>query len=289
MRNRIYHTVNAVVLILTAPCLYMVIKELFLGFRSPAEAGGMWLPAGAVFTAVVLLTKAVRFYFIILEKQPGMGRFVRLHLKTTLVSLLIPFKAGELFRMYCFGTALGSVRTGFFLTLVDRYFDTVPLLLLLTGAAAVGGSRVPGLVWCLFLFMALATVAYAVFPSTYRYLNRFLIVNTVSGKGVAALKWLRRMKGWHSYIRELVGGREAVLILFSCFAWGAEYAALFCLAEWAGEYFSPGDFFDYINSVLTGGVSDLGRMYIGISSVLLLTASAAVCCTAALGRGRKGI
>ena len=271
MRKGLGYVIRAAVLVLTAWFLHGY-AVFFL-----KEGRGNWeirwtLAAGLLLTGLVLFIKAVRFYFVVLEKRLSLPAFIRLYFETALVSIVLPFKAGELYRMYSFGEKLNDLKTGCLLVLVDRYFDTVPLMALLAGGAALGTNQVPGVVWLLFLFLAMATAAYMMFPSSYRYANQFLMVNVESPRGLAALGVLRKLKQWFLYLRELIRGRELILLFLSTVSWLTEYAAFGCLMRGLGFVYSAGDFIAYIDSVLTAEGSLYGRAYDGIRAVILVVA-----------------
>lgn len=271
MRGRFCRIADAAVGLLCLPFLYGSLRTLFLYVKNLGEPGASawWFAAGLAFTALVLALKAARFYLVALETRPELRGFAGLYGKTTFVSLLLPRKSGEFYRMYCCGRMFGGMRAGCLAVLADRYFDTVPLLVMLTGAAVTDGGRAVGLVWFLGIFITLATAAYLIIPSACRYLNRFLIRNSMSRRGIAALGWVRRVREWRGYIGEMIEGREGLLLLLSVCAWLAEYAAVRCLARGMGAVLRPGDFTDYLNVILAGGENSLRDIYAG-GSVLLL-------------------
>lgn len=268
MRYRIYRLINAAVILLSLPFLYRGLRSM-LQYVFEMQVTYIFLIAGMLFTLTVLILKAARFYLIVLEKNMGVLEFVKLYAKTTLISLLLPFKLGEFYRIYCCSMAFDGIRTGGLMVLLDRYFDTIPLLALLAGAVVLGNVRATGLVWFLSVFVILATVVYMIVPSTCRYLNHFLIINSVSRKGIMALECLKRMWFLRKYVAELVEDREEVLMFLSSCAWLAEYAALWCLVRGMGEKLYLKDFLNYMNSVLVGGTYSYRGVYVGTSVLLL--------------------
>ena len=94
----------------------------------------MKVAAGAVILIVFLLVhliKMMRMYLIVMDRKVSFDRFVPAYLRTTFVNLLIPYKLGELYRVFVFYRISGNLMTGFFSVLIDRFFDTVALVLIL--------------------------------------------------------------------------------------------------------------------------------------------------------------
>ena len=79
----------------------------------------------------VHLIKMMRMYLIVMERKISFDRFVPAYLRTTLVNLLIPYKLGEIYRIGVFYRISGGFKTGFFSVLIDRFFDTLALVLIL--------------------------------------------------------------------------------------------------------------------------------------------------------------
>lgn len=234
---------------------------------------------GVLFTVLVYGIKALRLYIILLEKRLALANFIRLYIKTTLINLVFPFKLGEVFRMYCYGTEFRNYKRGFLLILIDRYFDTLPLLLLLLVSTAGQQNRVSGVVAVLCIFIILLTIFYWIFPSSYKYLNRFLIMNIESDRGIFALDMIRKAQNWYLYAKELIRGREAILLVLSGCAWLAEYAMLYCLVIGSGRIFKAENFVSYMNAVFTGKSNEYVDIYICMSGLIL-----AVCAGFAYGR-----
>ena len=92
---------------------------------------GLWrLPVILILFLLVHVAKAMRLYLIVIDEKIPFRRFLFLYSATTLVNLLIPYKLGEFFRIFVFIKATGDKKIGFLSVLLDRFFDTVALVLI---------------------------------------------------------------------------------------------------------------------------------------------------------------
>lgn len=269
MKSKRYYIINAIILAFTILFFY---KILFQNIKmlSQGHAYNMIIVIGVVCIMAIYIIKAIRLYFIMLEKRLTLKRFFRVYTKTTLVNLVFPFKMGEVFRMYCYGNELKNYKASLLLILVDRYFDTIPLLVLLLGFTVLGKNPITSIVLILSVFIVAVTVFYITFPSTYKYLNRYLIMNTNSERGIWALDILKKISYWYLYVKELVVGRVVILLVLSACAWLTECVALYCLVIGLGNRFAITDFLLYMNSVFLGDGNLYVNLYIGISAILLI-------------------
>ena len=94
----------------------------------------MKIAIGAVILIIFIcvhLIKMMRLYLIVMDRKVSFDRFVPAYLRTTLVNLVIPYKIGEIYRIVVFSRISGGFKTGFFSVLIDRFFDTLALCLIL--------------------------------------------------------------------------------------------------------------------------------------------------------------
>lgn len=269
MKNKRYYGINIAVFLLTIFFFSRMVFENFMWLRTEGTIKSFFFLCLLSIVATHFI-KALRLYFLMLETRPTVVRFLRTYIKTTLVNLVLPFKLGEFFRMYCFGHELKNYKTGILIILADRYFDTIPLVLILIGFVVFGKDSLSGVIIVLVMFLLIITIVYSIFPSTFRYMNRFLIVNTNSDRGIQALELLKKIQHWYSYIQELITGREIILLILSGLAWFMEYGALYCLITGIGHKFSTTEFVAYMDSIFAGNVSEYVGLYLGINAVVLV-------------------
>lgn len=223
-----------------------------------------------VLMLTVYIIKAMKLYLIMIERRITLRRYMRLYIKTSLVNLSFPYKMGEIFRLYCYGREMQDYKTAVVCLLIDRFFDTVPLLVLLLCFTGLSSKVVLPVVAALSLFLAFMCIIYLIFPSTFCYLNDFLIVNVNSVRGIKALLYLNKFKVWYEFSSRLIRGRSVVLLILSTITWLMEYGILCCLAWGREGYFTLGEFVDYMNSVFVGGNNLYVKLYVGVSVLLFL-------------------
>ena len=220
---------------------------------------------------IVHFIKMMRLYLVFLEEKIEFKRFVCAYMRTTLVNLIIPFKLGELYRMFVFSRTTGSAYIGIFGVLIDRFFDTMALVLLLLPLQILYPGTVTFVSMVLLLAIVLIICIYLVFMPSYKYLNRYIIMNRTSKRSMAVLRTLEVTRNGYDYIKKLVSGRYAIMILMSIFAWGLEGALLMILSRAYNVAFGGSDFAKYIASILsTSYSSDIKEIYTIISIVLML-------------------
>ena len=209
----------------------------------------------------VHLIKMMRMYLIVMDRKISFDRFVPAYLRTTLVNLLIPYKLGELYRIFVFYRISGGIRTGFFSVLIDRFFDTLALVLILLPYQLLVSGQVTVPTILLAVFVTVIVVTYIVFPSSYTFLNRYIITSRKSKRSMMALSALEHTNGLYSYVRDLVTGRYGLLLLFSLAAWILEIAVLAGFTKICGQKFTVADFGAYIESIVAGSNYDTKLWY----------------------------
>lgn len=222
----------------------------------------------------VHLIKMMRLYLIVMDQKLSFDRFVPAYLRTTLVNIIVPYKLGEIYRVAVFARIAGGLRTGFFCVLIDRFFDTLALVIILLPYQFLIAGKVTVPVILLTAFEAVVLVAYRVFKPTYVFLNRYIITSRDSRRSMMALSALEKLDEWYEYTRNLVTGRYGILLLSSLAAWILEIAVLAGFTKICGGGFSVSDFGAYIESIVSGSSFPTKRLYTiaSASVVAILTA-----------------
>lgn len=180
---------------------------------------------------IVHVIKLMRMYLVVIEQKISFDRFIPAYLRTTLANLIIPFKIGEIYRIGVFSRITGSVNIGFFSVLIDRFFDTLALLLIILPYQLFGGNGVDTPVIFLAIFLLVVILAYGMFPSTYRYLNRYIITSRTSKRSMTALRGLEKVNEWYVYAEKLVTGRYGLMFVLSVMAWVFELLEIIGVAK----------------------------------------------------------
>ncbi len=222
---------------------------------------------------VVFSIKAFRLYLLLMGHGLQRRRYVLLFCMTSFVSILLPFKAGEIFRLYVFGKALGDYIRGASLIFLDRFVDTLGLLsVILVGKlmfswtfdipllVSLGG--VTGGLVALYLFL----------PGFLRFWRQNLLEGRSSSVRLAALEMIKFIDNAYLDVRQMLQGRFVLLIFMSILSWSVEMGSLIILRTI--QYGGIDNLFPrYLDAALMQ-VRFLPQLnFVVISSVLLLLAS----------------
>lgn len=222
---------------------------------------------------VVFSIKAFRLYLLLMGHGLQWRRYVLLFCMTSFVSILLPFKAGEIFRLYVFGKALGDYIRGASLIFLDRFVDTLGLLsVILVGKlmfswtfdipllVSLGG--VTGGLVALYLFL----------PGFLRFWRQNLLEGRSSSVRLAALEMIKFIDNAYLDVRQMLQGRFVLLIFMSILSWSVEMGSLIILRTI--QYGGIDNLFPrYLDAALMQ-VRFLPQLnFVVISSVLLLLAS----------------
>ncbi|MCR4806972.1 MAG: flippase-like domain-containing protein [Lachnospiraceae bacterium] len=222
-----------------------------------------------VWFLVIHTIKMFRMYLVLLEHRIEFKKFVFAYLGTTLVNLIIPFKLGEVFRMFAYSKLTKNAGTGIAGTLVDRFFDTMALVLILIPLHVLHPDKISAVSVFLTVFVIFTVFVYLIFMPAYSYLNRYIIINRDSRNSMAVLRFLEIIKSAFDYVKRLTSGRYALIILMSFAAWVLEGGLLLVLAKLIGVPYDAGVFSDYITSIMSSARSVLQEKYTLYSIVVI--------------------
>lgn len=233
------------------------------------ELWKLWmLPVILILFCIVHAVKMARLYLIVIDRKIPFKRFLLLYCSTTFVNLAIPYKLGEFFRIFAFSKACKSFKIGLTSVLVDRFFDTMALVLILLPSALIFGDRVNGATLLLTVFVVVLVFIYLTFSSFYTYLNRYIIINRTSKGAMRGLKFLELLKSSYDYVKNLVVGRYAILIIFSFISWLLECGILFILAMFLGIQ-GGANISSYIEAIVSSARDNLMNSYIIFGCIVM--------------------
>ena len=207
--------------------------------------------------------KMMRMYLIIMDQKVSFDRYVPAYLRTTLVNLIVPYKLGEIYRIGVFYRISGGFKTGFFSVLIDRFFDTLALVMILLPYQMFISRNITTPTVLLTVFEVVVLLAYRIFPPSYDFLNRYIITSKESKRSMMALSVL------DEYARGLVRGRYGILMLFSLAAWLLEIAVLAIFNRLWGYGFGVSDFGAYIESIVSSSDYATRKAYTAASVVVI--------------------
>ena len=218
----------------------------------------------------VHLFKMARLYLVLMEHKISFGRFVLLYIRTTFINLIIPFKLGEVYRVEEIARETRVWQGGVLSVLVDRYFDLTALLILLVPFDLFYRKALSPITIVLLVGVLILALLYLAIPSSYAYMNHYLIVKKSSARSMAALRGLDVVKKWYDFTKNLVTGRYAMIVFSSLLGWASEVVALKALATVSKGNFDLGDFASYIEAIFMNGDSLILSTYTGITATAFL-------------------
>lgn len=225
-----------------------------------------------LFTFMFLLEhmiKVVRFYMILIEEKINFYRFLKVYLKTTFVNIVLPYKTGELFRIYCYTKETKNYKIGILSVLVERFLDTCVLLVWILPAEIFEFGKLSFLSAILLGTVLGCIIIYYIFPIFYSYLNKFLILYVKTKKSIYFLEILEKLYDWNMNLKELLKGRSSLLIILSGVAWAIEYFMLCWISKICGENFGLLEFNYYINAAFFNAKNVMVYFYTLYGSCIL--------------------
>lgn len=196
------------------------------------------------------IVKYVRQYIIFLEEKIPLKRYTKLYIKTTLVNIILPFKLGDLFKMYCFGKEIGNYKKGIIGTLLDRFVDTIVLLIFLVPIELIKIGALSFITKLLITFVAVIIIFIVAVPNTYKYLNKFFIVNKPSKLSLYILKQLEEVNEFYEYGLQLFKGRVYLLAIMSIVSWSIDFYLIKTISTFKLNIFDISTFIEYLTSAV---------------------------------------
>ncbi len=207
----------------------------------------------------------IRLYLLFLEYKMSITQFISIYIRGIIFSNITPFKLGELYKWKLFADKTENYSKSFFLIVIDRFFDTIVLSLLVLPYIYFGsGSRIISIIS--FMLVITLLVVFFVFEKSYKYLNNFLILNSKSERGLKALSLLEKLKDNYEYINNVTAGKKILMIVSSILAWSFELLAfmVFC-----GEIKIKFSYTYFVETINSGFLSIYKNEYIIYSTICI--------------------
>lgn len=227
------------------------------------------------YQAILLVTvflvyslKAFRFYFLLVGEGVSALKYLRLFAITTLVNIVIPFKAGEIFRIFRFGHLTKSYIKGVSIVLLDRFVDTISILLIFATMNFLGNYRLGRIFFLLAAVSMFIALCFFIMPGMMEFWNEYFIKTRPSNRHLRGLFLIKKIKTIYVEIRNLVKGRFFVLFTLSVFSWLLEIGSLFLCRNF---FDSDSDTLvsDYLSVALTGKEFEPQRNFVMAGVVFL--------------------
>lgn len=265
IKNLIYIITNIVLLLIVLwlfICDYL--SELY-SFKSLSTSLILFL----FIVAFVHIIKALRLYIAFYGTKISNTGYIKTYCKVTPVSIILPFKLGEIFRIYSYGYLINNYVKSTVIILLDRFMDTAALLSIIVFLAILNGNSLMFFVYILVIFTLFLFFIYKVFPNIYRYWKDYFLQEKATKNRLWCLDKLEMLNKLYQEITEIIKGRGIMLYLLSIFAWLIELSNLIILKEKVAANINE-NIFEYLLSALDLTKSNELNKFIAISIALLL-------------------
>lgn len=177
----------------------------------------------------VQFIKGIRLYIALYGNKVNLLEYMITYCKVTPVNIVLPFKLGELYRIYCFGKLLSNGMKGLVIILLDRFVDTLALVIIILLFQVMTGNRLSSFILVLFTFLMMLTFVFIAFIDIYNFWNGYLLRLDASSHRLKGLKVLQQCKKIYDEIVHVVRGRGIILLFLSFLSWTVEIGLLIVL------------------------------------------------------------
>jgi len=223
---------------------------------------GFLLLAGLFYVGSHLL-RITRLYIIFIEKKFSFVQLLKVYTVTAWVSLVIPFKLGEIFRISEFSKMCRSFKMGFVSIWVERFFDSLLLVIIFISIIIYTDTVPYVLLLILVLFILFTLFIFLSFPISYTYTKQLALSQSQSNKGLHLLEFLESLKHYYSFAKKLVRGRFAVLFCITTIIWLVECVVLFLVVRSIFIEYDLGHLVEVLNNIwlMNGFQGTSGSLY----------------------------
>lgn len=224
----------------------------------------------AVSAVLVHGIKGLRLYFEMYEKQMAPGLFIRQYCKVTPAVMVLPFKIGDLFRVYCFGYHLKDYMTGIAVILFDRFVDTLALVTVMLVVSLYLSSAFGTIFFMMVFALCFMIGIYYICPGMCSYWNRYFLVQKATKERLRTLQLISKVQREYRELRAVVNGKFLIAYVLSLLAWIVEIGGLYILNSFILKENGTVAIKEYLSSALTGTGSEYLGSFICLSVLLLL-------------------
>ena len=264
MKRRIYNIINSFVLGITAIWFIYRFYDIQGIFVKSTPISVVSIMGTAL---LIYGIKFCRLYLALYDAQLGLEICLTTYCKVTPISIILPFKVGEFFRIYCYGRQIGSLLKSVVIILLDRFMDTAALVTAIALVWIFYGERPSVFIYFLLIFLILSVCFYFVFPGIYRFWTRYLLCAKASEHKIWALKTLESIHTLYSEIENVVKGRGMILYFLSLAAWGIEISNITLINYMTGGNHTGVVISEYLLSAMSRRQSPEFEQFVFISVI----------------------
>ncbi|NVN01460.1 MULTISPECIES: lysylphosphatidylglycerol synthase domain-containing protein [Asaia] len=196
------------------------------------------LMASMVFLFFAHCLRAVRLCVVSshLLKIPARTTFF-LHFATVPFAIIPPFKAGEVIRLLNLWLIAQSLSKVIVTVVLDRLFDAVMLLLLLSGlylnghALSWGGDAARTIQWMIVAVTLSAGICFLICPRAFTRLQNYVVVRHSGSRTLFALRLLDMVRIGTTNGERLLRSQGAILMMITVLIWGLELLATALISD----------------------------------------------------------
>lgn len=265
--KKIYGIINILVLFATGVLFcytYMDFSFIFLNVSLQS------ILVMILTVVLVYALKAFRLYFALYGKEISFKQYMKQYCKVVPVSVMIPFKLGELFRMYCYGYQIQNYFSGGAVILLDRFADTLALVTWIVLLNIVSGAELTILFYVLLVLLVVLIFGYLLFPGMYQYWKKYFLRAKGSKGKLCMLKAIELVNSAYNELEIVLKGRGTILYLLSLIAWLAEIGGLVIVNQLLMQQETSVVIFEYLTSALVGQKSIYMSQFIFASVVFMM-------------------
>lgn len=262
-----YNFINAVVIVLTALLFIDNYRNIIDVFRAKDFLSILVLIVAVLLVHVI---KAGRLFLILFGLNVDSVLYMKTYCKVTSVSVVIPFKLGEFFRMYCYGKQLGNIFRGVVIILLDRFMDTIALMTAILLVLGFNGGQITVFIYILLIFLAFILMVYFVFPDIYKFWKTYLLESKASENKLKMLKLFSNVDLIYREIKNITNGKGMILYSMSLIAWGIEIGNIALLNNISGGGKLDQIISNYLISAMSGDQSTELKLFVFTSVISLM-------------------
>lgn len=163
--------------------------------------------------------KAIRLYFTLYDSRIGFVNYLKVFCKVTPISLILPYKLGDFFRIYCYGNIIKDYPKAFIIVLIDRFMDTLGLLIMIILMFAFNDMSIPKIALVLLIFLCTLLLLLIAYPGVHKFWRKKLLSSRATERKYNFLKLLDYTNSLYVEIKNVCSGKGVIIFFLSLFAW----------------------------------------------------------------------
>lgn len=214
--------------------------------------------------------KAVRLYLVLFGTGIGFRKHIKTYCIATPVSIIVPYKLGELFRIYCYGRSINNMVRSIITILFDRFMDTLGLLTVVFTVALLGKGEISTISIIFLFFTVLILLGYFIFPDLCAFWRRYLLRATATSRKIKTIKLIVSFDEVYHEIQEVAQGRGMILYFMSLICWAIEIGGLAVIVAIKGTENLGEEISGYLKAAIGTGSSVEMNQFAIVSIVILI-------------------